>query len=402
MEVMGYVSNSWVKGGLRGWARWNTVEGLGSASEVGRRRWSVVRSGLVDGGVVGVVAAQERRIGAAALDWSKLGFQYLPTNGFVRYTWRDGQWDAGVFQSDPYISLHIGATVLHYGQSCFEGLKAFAGKDERVRLFRPDENAKRMATSTARLCMPTVPESMFLEAVKWAVRENLEYVPPYGTGSSMYVRPLMFGSGPKIGLAPAEEYTFLVVVMPVGDYYKGGLAPVTAIVTHDYDRAAPRGVGQAKVGANYAADLLPHMQSIKAGYPINLYLDAIHHNYVEEFGTSNFIALKGNKYLTPDSQSVLRSITNMSLMTLAEELGFSVEKRPISIDEVEQFDEVAACGTAVIITPVTRIVFKDRVLKIGGNPDGVPPTVNEMYRRVRGIQFGDIEDKYGWTFDVQQ
>jgi len=340
------------------------------------------------------------RVGTAPFDWSNLGFQYQPTNGFVRFTWKNGEWDEGVFEKDPYIRLHIGATALHYGQSCFEGCKAFTGPDGRVRLFRVDENAKRMQMSTERLCMPAVPTEMFIKGAKWAVRENLEFAPPYGTGSSMYVRPLMFGSGPKIGLAPSEEYTFLVVVMPVGDYYKGGLAPVTAVVTHDFDRAAPKGVGQAKVGANYAADLLPHMRSLADGYPINLYLDAVESKYIEEFGTSNFIALQGDKYITPDSSSVLKSITNLSLMTLAEEEGIHVERRQISIDEVETFDEVAACGTAVIITPVTRIVHKDRVLKIGEDPDAVPPRFSAFYKKVRAIQFGEIEDTHGWTFDV--
>ncbi|MDD9951543.1 MAG: branched-chain amino acid aminotransferase [Zetaproteobacteria bacterium] len=338
--------------------------------------------------------------GQAALDWSNLGFAYRPTRGIVRYTWKKGHWDQGVWQTDPTLQLHLGATALHYGQSCFEGLKAFAGADNQVRIFRPRCNAQRLAQSAERLCMPVVPESMFLEACAWAVRENLAFVPPYGSGASFYLRPLLIGSGATIGVAPSDEYTFVVLGIPVGDYYQGGLRPVTAVVTEHYDRAAPRGTGAIKTGANYAADLKPHTESLAQGYPINLYLDANQQGLIEEFGTSNFIALQGNTYLTPASPSILPSITNASLQTLAAHAGYTIRQRPLRIDEVATFDEVAACGTAVIITPVTRIVYKGETICIGPHPDQVPPQMQSLYQQLRHIQFRELPDSHQWMFAV--
>jgi len=339
------------------------------------------------------------------LDWATLGFQFRPTNCYVRHTYRDGAWSTKPeLVAEPYIKLHIGATALHYGASCFEGLKAFRTADGRVSLFRPDENAKRMASSAARLLIPEVPADLFLSACKAAVRENVEFVPPYGTGGSLYVRPLLFGSGPKIGLSPADEFTFLVLVTPVGDYYAGGPAPVTAIVTTDYDRAAPRGVGHVKCAGNYAADLLPNTLAKRAGYPINLYVDAADQRSVEEFGTSNFVGLIGNTYVTPDSPSVLPSVTNKTLATLAEDAGMVVERRTVDIGEVGEFEEVAACGTAVVITAVTRVVYKGDVITVGAgrgsDPEVVGPRFSELYKQVRGIQYGEIADPHGWCFDV--
>ncbi|GAB0494654.1 hypothetical protein MMPV_005950 [Pyropia vietnamensis] len=344
---------------------------------------------------------------AEGLDWATLGFQFRPTNCYVRYTYRDGEWSSTPeLVTEPYIKLHIGATALHYGASCFEGLKAFRAADGRVSLFRPDENAKRMASSAARLLIPEVPADLFLSAVKTAVRENIEFVPPYGTGGSLYVRPLLFGSGPKIGLSPADEFTFLVLVTPVGDYYAGGSAPVTAVVTTDYDRAAPRGVGHVKVAGNYAADLLPNTLAKRAGYPINLYVDAENQRSVEEFGTSNFVGIRGNTYVTPNSPSVLPSVTNKTLATLAVDAGMVVERRPVDIEEVGEFDEVAACGTAVVITAVTRIVYKDKVIvvgkEVGADPEVVGPRFAALYKQVRGIQCGELPDVHGWCFDVYE
>lgn len=339
------------------------------------------------------------------LDWATLGFQFRPTNCYVRHTYRDGAWSATPeLVTEPYIKLHIGATALHYGASCFEGLKAFRMVDGRVSLFRPDENAKRMVSSATRLLIPEVPADLFLSAVKTAVRENVEFVPPYGTGGSLYVRPLLFGSGPKIGLSPADEFTFLVLVTPVGDYYAGGPAPVTAVVTTDFDRAAPKGVGHVKVAGNYAADLLPNTLAKRAGYPINLYVDPTDQRSVEEFGTSNFVGLRGNTYVTPDSPSVLPSVTNKTLATLAADAGMVIERRPVDIGEVGEFDEVAACGTAVVITAVTRIVYKDNVIvvgeTVGADPEVVGPRFAALYKQVRGIQYGELPDVHGWCFDV--
>jgi branched-chain amino acid aminotransferase len=325
----------------------------------------------------------------------------VDTRCYVSTTYKDGAWTPLALTNEPYIKLHIGATALHYGQSCFEGLKAYRRRDGSVALFRPDENARRMASSADRLLIPQVPGDLFIEAAKMAVRENAQYIPPYGTGGSLYVRPLLFGTGPKIGLQPADEFTLLVMVVPVGDYYKGGLAPVTAVVMENYDRAAPNGVGNVKVAGNYAADLLPNIAAKKLGYPINLYLDAANGRTIEEFGTSNFIGLRDNTYVTPDSPSVLPSITNKTLMQLAKDRGMAVERREIDISELPDFEEAAACGTAVVITAVTRVVHRSEVITIGTDPDAVGPRLRELYDTVRGIQFGEMPDPHGWCHIVE-
>lgn len=335
------------------------------------------------------------------LDWGNLGFQYVPTKSYVRATFKDGAWGALEVITEPYIRLHIGATALHYGQSCFEGLKAFQCKDGAIRIFRPADNAHRMKASADRLLIPQVPTSLFLDAVHAVVKENSAYIPPYGTGGSLYIRPLLFGSGPKIGLQSSDEFTFLVLVTPVGDYYKGGLSPVTALLMTEYDRAAPRGVGHVKVAANYSADLLPGTRGKQAGYPINLYLDSLNHETIEEFGTSNFFGLKGNSYVTPDSASILPSITNKTLMQLAEDEGMVVERRPVLLSELSEFEEVGACGTAVVITAVTRVVCGSEVVTIGKNPDAVGERLERLYQTVRGIQYGELEDRHGWCQEVR-
>lgn len=343
----------------------------------------------------------EVRPSATNLDWENLGFQYIQAKTHVRSVYKHGEWSELESIEEPYIRMHIAATSLHYGQACFEGLKAFRGKDGRVRLFRPDENAKRMQASADRLVVPRVPTELFLDAVHRAVRENEDFIPPYGSGGSLYIRPLLIGTGAKIGLQTSDEFTFLVMVVPVGDYYKGGLSPVTAVVMSEYDRAAPKGVGHVKVAGNYAADLMPNMIGKKAGYPINLYLDAGNERTVEEFGTSNFIALKGNRYVTPNSKSVLPSITNKTLMQLAKDEGMEVEQREIDIEEVEEFDEVGACGTAVVITAVTRILHGSRLLQIGKDPDRVGERLLMFYEKVRAIQYGETEDPYGWGQEMR-
>ena len=334
------------------------------------------------------------------IDWGNLGFQYTDTHCHIRHVWRAGAWDAGELVESPYLNLHIAATVLHYGQAAFEGLKAFHCKDGSVRLFRPEQNARRFATSARRICMAEVPEELFLEAVKRVVRANIDYVPPYGSGGSLYVRPVLVGTGPKIGVDPADEYTFIVLVTPVGPYYKGGLKPVRAVVLEDYDRAAPQGVGQVKVAGNYAASLEPHLISKKQGFPVELYLDSREHRFVEEFGTSNFIAVtKDGTYVTAESSSILPSITNRGLQQVAESLGMKVEVRPVEFDEIETFAEVAACGTAVVITPVNEIVRGDRTVRVGP-AEGCGPRLLEIYKRYTAIQVGDAEDEFGWTVTV--
>merc|ERR1711871_765737 len=274
-----------------------------------------------------------------------------------------------------------GATALHYGQSLFEGLKAFACKDGSVRLFRPTANAARMARGAARTLMEAPDEALFVEACSKVVRENLDYVPPYGSGGALYIRPLLYGAGPRIGLQPSDAYDFLVLATPVGDYYKGGLGkPVKACVVEEYDRAAPRGVGSVKLAGNYAPDLKPNTEAKQSGYPIGLYLDAGSRTYVEEFSTSNFVGICGEtgKYVTPESDAILPSITNDSLMKLSE---------------------VAACGTAVVLTPVGSISRngEDYVLDHNTEPG---PTCLDLYTRLTDIQRGDAPDEDGWTHVV--
>jgi len=334
------------------------------------------------------------------IDWASLGFQYMDTNCHVRYVWRDGRWDNGELVREPYLRMHIAATALHYGQAAFEGLKAFACRDGKVRLFRPQANARRLASSARRTCMAEVPEELFLDAVRRVVDANREFVPPYGTGGSLYVRPLLIGTGPQIGVNPAKEYTFIVLVTPVGAYYKGGLKPVRAVVLDGYDRAAPHGLGHIKVAGNYAASLEPHHVAHEQGFPVELYLDAREHKYVEEFGTSNFIAIsREGHYVTAQSSSILPSVTNDGLQTVARDLGMPVDVRPVAFDELAGFAEVAACGTAVVITPVNEIVRGDQVIRVGPR-EGCGPVFAKLYQRYTALQVGEAPDLHGWTVEV--
>lgn len=334
------------------------------------------------------------------IDWTSLGFKYMDTRCHIRYMWRNGSWNGGERVTEPYLNMHIAASCLHYGQEAFEGLKAFRCRDGKVRIFRPQANAERMFNTARRTCMAQVPVELFVDAVKRVVKANEDYVPPFGTGGSMYIRPLLIGTGPQIGVAPANEYTFLVMAMPVGPYYKGGLKPVRALVVDEYDRAAPHGMGDVKVGGNYAASLYAHESAKHAGYPVELYLDAKTHTLVEEFATSNFLGItKDGTYVTPDSHSVLPSVTNNTLKQIAADLGMKVETRPVPFTEIETFAEVAACGTAVVVTPVYEITRGDTVIKIG-EPDGCGPVLQKLYDTVQGIQYGVLPDAYGWCVEV--
>lgn len=328
------------------------------------------------------------------IDWKNLGFEYQETNCHVRYVWRDGQWDKGELVKSPYLNLHIAATSLHYGQACFEGLKAFHGKDGKIRIFRPADNAHRMESSASRTLMANVPEELFIEATKRAVEANREFIPPYETGGALYIRPLLIGSGPRIGVQASAEYTFIVLVTPVGNYYSGGLKPVAATIVEGFDRTAPGGTGDVKIAGNYAASLMASNIAQKQGFPINLYLDSKEHRFIDEFGTSNFIAIKGNSYITPDSKMVLPSITNKSLMTIAADQGMTVERRGIELTEVKEFDAVGAVGTAVVLTPVAEIHTGKEIISIG---DGtVHPTLHQLYDKITNIQRGITEDTYNW------
>jgi branched-chain amino acid aminotransferase len=334
------------------------------------------------------------------IDWKALGFKYMDTHCHIRYVWRGGAWDTGELVAEPYLNMHIAAACLHYGQAAFEGLKAFRCKDGKARIFRPQANGERMFNTARRTCMAQVPVEMFVDAVKRVVKANEDYLPPFGTGGSMYIRPLLIGSAPQIGVAPSEEYTFIVMVMPVGPYYKGGLKPVRAIILDDYDRAAPQGMGDVKVAGNYAASLFAHEAAKHAGYPVELYLDAKTHTLVEEFATSNFIGIKPDgTYVTPDSRSVLPSVTNNTLKQIAADLGMKVEVRPVPFEEIGTFVEIAACGTAVVVTPVCEITRGSHVFKIS-DPDGCGPVLQKLYETVQGIQYGELPDTHGWCCEV--
>jgi branched-chain amino acid aminotransferase len=335
----------------------------------------------------------------AKLDWERLGFEYSPVRANVRHTWKDGAWGEARLCSEATISLGIAATCLHYGQACFEGLKAFMAKDGRVRIFRPEANARRMASSADFLLAPELPEPMFIAAVEQVVRQNLDYIPPYGTGGSFYIRPLLIGSGATIGVKPSPEYEFIVMGMPVGAYYKGGLTPVDALVVDDFDRAAPQGTGCYKVAGNYAASLKPGHLARQRGFPISLFLDARTRTLVEEFSTSNFIGItRDGRYVTPESRSILPSVTNDSLMQLARDEGIAVERRPVPADELADFAEVGACGTAVVITAVGRIVHGERTYTYP--PLREDSVLSRLYRHMTGIQYGDRPDIHGWMREV--
>lgn len=311
--------------------------------------------------------------------------------------YEEGKWSKPESSAEPYLRIHALSNVLHYGQALFEGLKAFSGKDGKISVFRSDENAKRMQMGAKRLGMAQVPNELFQEMIDRAIKENVDYVPPYGSNGSLYLRPFLFGHGPKLGLGKAPSYTFGVIASPVGNYYPQGPKPVKGVVLARYDRAAPLGVGNVKAAGNYAPDVVPSTDAAERGYTIVLYLDAAKHEFVEEFSTSNFVGIKGNTYITPDSPSILGSVTNLCLQQLARDAGMKVEKRPVPFSEVSTLDEVAACGTAVVITPLATItderVETPKVVKIG---TGEFPKMMDLYNRVRAIQNGDAPDVHGW------
>lgn len=332
------------------------------------------------------------------IEWSTLPFGYQKTNYNVRSYYREGEWGKLDTTNSEYISVHMAATGLHYGQEAFEGLKAYMGKDGKIRLFRWDENAKRMQSSANGIMMAVPPMELFKEAVFSVVRLNKEFVPPYGTGASLYIRPLLFGSGARVGVKPADEYLFLVFVSPVGPYFKEGFNPVSIMVARGYDRAAPKGTGVYKVGGNYAASLTAGEKAHKLGFASALFLDALEKKYIDEAGPANFFAIKGNTYITPLSESILPSITNKSLMTLAEDMGMKVERRKVALEELSEFDEVGACGTAAVISPIRRIVDDEMGMEWNYCLDGkAGEKSSQLYQRLIDIQYGDAEDKFGWT-----
>ena len=330
------------------------------------------------------------------INWGELPFGYIKTDYNVRCYFRNGKWGGIEVSSSEQLSIHIAATSLHYGQESFEGLKAFMGKDGKVRVFRWKENAKRMIESAKGIMMAEPPVELFGKMLKKVIRKNMKFVPPYGTGASLYIRPLLIGTGPQVGVKPADEYLLMMFVTPVGPYFKAGFSPVSMLITREFDRAAPLGTGRYKVGGNYAASLTSMKKAHDEGYANVLYLDAKEKKYIDECGPANFFGIKDNTYITPKSDSILPSITNMSLITLAEELGMKTERRPVEIDELSTFDEVGACGTAAVISPINKITDDEsgKVYSYGDNP-GVIST--KLYKKLQAIQTGDEEDKNGWV-----
>ncbi|MBQ0094168.1 MAG: branched-chain amino acid aminotransferase [Bacteroidetes bacterium] len=339
------------------------------------------------------------------LDWANLPFGYMKTDWNVRISYKDGKWGEIEKSDSEYFPIHIGATCLHYGQECFEGIKAFRGADDIVRVFRMDENAKRMQRTCRATMMPELPVETFCEMVKMVVKLNKDYIPPYHTGASLYIRPLLIGTGAEIGVKPAKEYMCLMFVMPVGPYFKGGFdsngGQAYALV-RSYDRSAPLGMGKYKVGGNYAASLYAHNIAHEKGYASEFYLDAKEKKYIDECGAANFIGIKGNTYITPKSESILPSITNMSLMQLAQDMGMTVERRQVPVEELLEMDEAGACGTAAVIAPIQRIddieLGKSYVISETGEPG---PKLRALYYKLRSIQYGVDPDTYGWTTEIE-
>ena len=330
------------------------------------------------------------------IDWSNLSFGYMPTDYNVRCYYRDGKWGEIEVCSEEYIYMHMAATCLHYGQEAFEGLKAYRCPDGKVRVFRMDENAARLQSTCRGIMMPEVPTEMFEEMVKKVVRLNQEYIPTYESGATLYIRPLLVGMSAQVGVHPAKEYLFMIFVTPVGPYFKGGFSTNPYVIIRDYDRAAPLGTGIYKVGGNYAASLKANDIAHKKGYASEFYLDSKEKKYVDECGAANFFGIKNNTYVTPKSSSILPSITNKSLMQIAEDLGMTVERRPIPEEELDTFEEAGACGTAAVISPISHLDDLDtgKVYNFGEKPG---PWSTKLYETLRGIQYGTVEDKHGWT-----
>jgi branched-chain amino acid aminotransferase len=332
------------------------------------------------------------------LDWENLSFGYLPTDYNVRCYYRNGKWGEIEVCSDEYINMHMAATCLHYGQEAFEGMKAYRCPDGKVRTFRMRDNAARLQSTCRGIVMPEVPTELYVEMVEKAVRLNQEYIPTYESGATLYIRPLMVGTSAQVGVHPASEYLFLVFVTPVGPYFKGGFATNPYVIIRDYDRAAPLGTGTFKVGGNYAASLKAHNIAKERGYACEFYLDAREKRYMDECGAANFFAIKGNTYITPKSSSILPSITNRSLMQLAEDFGMEVEQRQIAEEELETFDEAGACGTAAVISPISYIDDLDTGQRYMFSQDGKPgPVSTRLYNHLRNIQYGIEPDLHDWT-----
>lgn len=337
---------------------------------------------------------------SSEIDWSKLGFDYIKTDLRYLSVWREGAWQAGKLTEDNVLHISEGSTALHYGQQCFEGLKAYRCKDGSINLFRPDQNALRMQRSCDRLLMPGVPTDMFIEACQQVVKANERFVPPYGSGGALYLRPFVIGVGDNIGVRTAPEFIFSVFCIPVGPYFKGGMTPHKFAVS-GYDRAAPNGTGAAKVGGNYAASLMPGLDAKKRGFADAIYLDPVTHSKIEEVGSANLFAIThDDKFITPKSASVLPGITRLSLMQLAKErLGLEVIEGDVFIDQLDQYKEAGACGTAAVITPIGGIEHQGK-LHVFHSETEVGPVTQKLYDELIGIQTGTVEAPEGWIVKV--
>lgn len=332
------------------------------------------------------------------LDWANLPFGYVPTDYNVRCTYKDGKWGEIEVTSSETINIHMAATALHYGQEIFEGMKAFRGKDGKIRIFRLEENARRIQESARGIMMEPVPTEIFREMAIKAVELNARFVPPYGSGASLYIRPLEIGMSARIGVKPADEYMFIIMVSPVGPYFKEGFRPTNICIMREFDRVAPKGTGRWKVGGNYAASLSAGVKAHSLGYSAVLYLDPKEKKYLDECGPANFFAIKDGKYITPASESILPSITNDSLQQLARDMGIEVECRHIPVEELSEITEAAACGTAAVASPVAEIHDLDNGNKYIISRDGNPGEITtKLYNGLRAVQLGECDDIHGWN-----
>ena len=332
------------------------------------------------------------------IDWANLSFGYMRTDYNVRCYYRDGKWGEIEVSSEETINLHMAATSLHYGQEAFEGLKAYRCKDGKIRIFRMEANAERLQSTCRGILMPELPTERFCEMVKKVVKLNERFIPPYESGASLYIRPLLIGTSAQVGVHPASEYLFVIFVTPVGPYFKGGFATNPYVIIREFDRAAPLGTGTFKVGGNYAASLRANKMAHDLGYSCEFYLDAKEKKYIDECGAANFFGIKNNTYITPLSTSILPSITNRSLMQLAEDMGLKVERRPVPEEELATFEEAGACGTAAVISPIESIDDLENKRSYVIAKDGKPgPISTRLYQQLRAIQYGDVPDPYGWV-----
>ncbi len=340
-------------------------------------------------------------MGKKKLDWGNLPFGYMKTDRRFAANYKNGAWDGGKLIKDEKIVINECACVLQYAQTCFEGLKAYTTKDGRIVTFRPDLNAQRMRDSCLRLEMPVFPEDRFVKAVKDTVRANADWVPPFGSGATLYIRPYMFGSNAVIGVKPADEYQFRILVTPVGPYFKGGVKPIKIRIS-DIDRAAPHGTGNIKAGLNYAMSLHNIVDAHRSGYAENLYTDPATHTYIEETGGANILFVtKSGKIVTPKSDSILPSITRRSLLQVAKDhLGLEVEERQVNKNELSDFVECGLCGTAAVISPIGEIDDHEKTVKIPSGMEEMGPVLKKLRETLTGMQMGEIEAPEGWIYEI--